>query len=121
MNHYHSHIYFKSKDLEPAFIVFEQAQMSGLFQFSKFHEKAIGPHPLGMIELHFNELSYAEVLGWVQSHRGDLSALIHHDTGDDLKDHTEGILWLGANLPLDFSFFELIQTRPELRVHPVNK
>lgn len=118
MKYYHVHIYFEANDLKQACSLFEIAKTVNLFTKVKFHEKPIGPHPTGMVELHFTEPWHATVESWVKANCGTLIAMIHQDTGDDLKDHTEHIQWLDKTLPLDFSFFELIKTRPDLRINP---
>lgn len=106
MKHFHAHIYFEPNRLENARTCSVNADLIGLFDFVKLHERPIGPHPTGMIEAHFTESSYASALAWLETNRGDFSVLIHQATGDDLKDHTNGIRWLGKELPLNFDFFE---------------
>ena len=119
MKHFHVHIYFNPADSQLAYAVFKNANLMNLFEFVKFHEQPIGPHPTGMIEMHFNETSYNQVVDWVEVHREIFSVLIHQDTGDDFKDHRESIRWLGTPVVLDFSFFELVQARPHLRIHQI--
>ncbi|CAI5760047.1 unnamed protein product [Candida verbasci] len=64
-------------------------------------DHVIGPHIT-----HFWEADVArpevfiEVLSWFQLNHGNLSVLIHPQTGDDLTDHTSSALWLGDKLPL---------------------
>lgn len=117
MKRFHVHIYFEPNNLENARFLANRAEQTSLFEFVKLQEEPIGPHPTGMIEGHFNELSYVPVLNWLETNRGPSSVLIHQDTGDDFKDHTTGARWLGKELSLDFNFFELIQARPEFRIH----
>jgi aromatic ring-cleaving dioxygenase len=117
MKHFHLHIYFEPDKIERARVLAEQGQLVNLFECVKFYDHPVGPHPMGMIEIHFGEGSYAPVLDWIEAQRGEFSVLIHQDTGDDLKDHTDGSRWLGQALSLNFSFFELIQQHPELRIH----
>lgn len=114
---FHAHIYFEPKDLEGARSLAERARTINQFQFVTLSEIPIGPHPMGMIEIHFSEPSQSVAIDWIKNNRGSFSVLIHQDTGDDVKDHTENIQWLGPTVPLDFSFFELIRRRPDLRVH----
>ena len=71
-----------------------------------------------MKDVHFGETDYASVVSWLEDNRGDFSVLIHQDTGDDFRDHTEGIPWLGKELPLKLDFFELIKRNPALYIHP---
>jgi aromatic ring-cleaving dioxygenase len=119
MKHFHVHIYFEDKDKTFARTLAKNAGSINSIKGVKFHEHPVGPHPTGMIELQFSEPVYNKVVDWVEANRGDLSALIHEDTGDDFRDHTEGARWLGLPLKLDFTFFELIQKRPELRINRI--
>jgi aromatic ring-cleaving dioxygenase len=117
MKRFHAHLYFVSESLELARALTERARLLGRFEFVELYERPVGPHPLGMVELQFSEPFYTSAVEWIEANRGDFSALIHPDTGNDLKDHSEGIQWLGQELPLDFKFFELIRERPDLRIH----
>lgn len=117
MRYFHAHIYFDS-DQQPEIAKLQQlARLNTSFTLSKLHERPVGPHPKAMLELHFNDAGSESALAWLQANCLSFSVLIHQDTGDDLKDHTEGIRWLGETLPLDFSFFELIKSRRDLRIH----
>ena len=117
MNHYHAHIYFEPDELEIARLWSKRAGVLGFFKLISFREYPIGPHPTGMIEAHFSEPDYVQVIEWLKVHHGVFSVLIHQDTGDDFKDHTDGICWLGKELPLKFDFFKLIEIDPDLRIH----
>lgn len=117
MKYYHLHVYFEPNDLESARLWSTRADLLALVDSVKFREYPVGPHPTGMIEAYFNEMTYPAVIAWVKENRGDFSAMIHQDTGDDFKDHTDHIQWIGKELPLNFEFFKLIQTSPELRIH----
>lgn len=117
MRLFHAHIYFEPDRLENARLLVARADLTGLFGLVKLHGQPIGPHPTGMIETHFGESAHASVLAWLEANRGDFSVLVHEDSGDDFRDHTDGARWLGKGLPLKFGFFELIQANPELRVH----
>lgn len=46
-----------------------------------------------------------EVLPWLALNRKGLVVFLHPDTGDDLLDHTEHAIWMGAMRPLDLSVF----------------
>jgi aromatic ring-cleaving dioxygenase len=112
MKLYHAHVYFKSFGLRAQDFYLEA---SNVFKEIKLYPKPVGPHPLPMVELHFVEKEPATK--WLKDNHGDFSVLIHEETGDDVRDHTENIEWLGTPLVLDFNFFELIKTRPDLKVH----
>src|SRR4051812_8926505 len=113
MKRFHAHIYFESENLELGLALAERAHSVKLFESVMCHEQPVGPHPTAMIEVQFGEPSYTSVLEWIEANRGSFSVLIHQDTGDDFKDHSEGIQWIGKKLLLDFAFFELIQARPD--------
>lgn len=118
MKHFHAHIYFES-DQQPEITKLRLLALSDtLFTLNKLHEKPVGPHPKAMLELHFTDVAYERAMAWLKANCFSFSVLIHQDTGDDFKDHTDDIHWLGEVLPINFSFFELIQSHPELRVHP---
>lgn len=81
--------------------------------------KVIGPHPTQFWEADICRPEvFIEVLSWFQLHHGNLSILIHPQTGDDVEDHTNRALWLGEKLPLLLNVFkaELAGTIPEFGV-----
>ncbi len=122
MKLFHAHVYFTGTETTQAYDLSYKAKQTKLFDFIKLHERAVGPHPTPMIEMHFSSEhttapAYEQVKEWLNKNRGTLSVLIHEETGDDFKDHSQNILWLGQAVPLDFGFFTLIQTRPDLKVH----
>jgi DOPA 4,5-dioxygenase len=43
---------------------------------------------------------------WLSLNRQGLVVLIHPLTGDDLADHTEHAIWMGAVRPLDVGMFK---------------
>jgi aromatic ring-cleaving dioxygenase len=110
---YHAHIYFQSFQTSQAQILFEACP----FLPKKNYDRKVGPHAHPMVEIQFDDSCRDEVLKWIEENRSDLSVFVHQDTGDDLRDHTDGIFWLGAPWTIDFSFFELLETRPELAIH----
>ncbi len=65
----------------------------------------IGPHPIPMFEINFPKEMFSEVVLWLMKERGDLSVLVHELTGNDLYDHTQAALWLGSQVPLNYSVF----------------
>ena len=117
MINFHAHIYFENKNLYQAHKLKELATSEIFFDSCRIYEKPVGPHPYGMIELHFNAFNYNNAIKWIKNHRNSYSVLIHQVTGDDIVDHTNEVLWLGEVLPLDFKFFELIKHHPDLQIH----
>jgi len=46
------------------------------------------------------------VLSWLALNREGLTVFTHALTGDDIKDHTDHAIWMGAMLGLDLSVLE---------------
>ncbi|KAE9410221.1 hypothetical protein BT96DRAFT_367099 [Gymnopus androsaceus JB14] len=64
-------------------------------------ERPVGPHPTGMFEVNtFNPHETGTLMAWLVIHRGPLSVLIHPNTDDELKDHSELATWIGERWPL---------------------
>ncbi|EPT00670.1 hypothetical protein FOMPIDRAFT_1122098 [Fomitopsis schrenkii] len=67
----------------------------------KFWEKAVGPHPVPMFEVNlFTVHQTGAFFSWLVVNRGPCSVLIHPNTGDGYRDHTELATWMGQPYPL---------------------
>lgn len=117
---YHAHVYYhpdQRKFAERLQVSIKVALGDCLQKVSGLVDGALGPHPIPTFEIHYNEAHQDRVLNFLKAHHGDLSVLIHQDTGDDVPDHSENIQWLGDPVDLDFGFFEKIKLFPELRIN----
>ncbi|RBB92051.1 4,5-dioxygenase, partial [Pseudomonas sp. MWU12-2115] len=56
-------------------------------------------------QLAFAPEVFAQVVPWLALNRQGLVVFLHPDTGDDLLDHTEHAIWMGAMRPLDLTGF----------------
>lgn len=117
MKNYHAHIYFFPKDASIIQKVFDEARKFRYMRTYPIVPRPVGPHATGMFEAHFNEDAKENVLRWLQENRQGLSVLIHEDTGDDHRDHSQNVIWLGEILPLDFGFFDLVKRDPSRAIH----
>ncbi|WP_299490148.1 DOPA 4,5-dioxygenase family protein [uncultured Shewanella sp.] len=102
---YHAHVYFDAGTLELATQLCQQAERLFTLTLGRFHQKLVGPHPRWSCQLAFNQAEYDKLCHWLDKNRQGLSILIHADTGNDLKDHTEYAFWLGQPLILNLSLF----------------
>lgn len=68
------------------------------------HEDAIGPHPHAMYQVNYNSNIAEEVENLL--YKAKLHILLHEDTGDDVRDHTEGVRWIGRPLDLNIKWLE---------------
>ncbi|MCJ1228153.1 hypothetical protein MMC12_004814 [Toensbergia leucococca] len=70
-------------------------------------DKPVGPHPVAMFEVNiFTPAQFGAFIPWLVINRGPLSALIHPNTEDEERDHTQRATWMGEKLPLDLSLFK---------------
>lgn len=55
-------------------------------------------------------LTHSEQFGafipWLVINRGPLSALIHPNTGDDIRDHSQRATWMGEPLPVNLAMLK---------------
>ncbi|KAH7914830.1 DOPA-like domain-containing protein [Hygrophoropsis aurantiaca] len=64
-------------------------------------DKPIGPHPTAMFEVNtFDPHQTGALFSWLAVNRGPCDVLIHPNTGNALKDHTELATWMGRQWPL---------------------
>ncbi|KAI9685706.1 MAG: hypothetical protein M1822_004266 [Bathelium mastoideum] len=65
-------------------------------------DKPIGPHPVAMFEVNvFTPEQFGAFIPWLVINRGPLSALIHPNTDDGVRDHSQRATWMGQPLPLN--------------------
>ncbi|CAI6334968.1 unnamed protein product [Periconia digitata] len=70
-------------------------------------DKPIGPHPLAMFEVNlFTPEQFGAFIPWLVINRGPLSALIHPNTDEEERDHTQRATWMGQPLPLNLRLFK---------------
>ncbi|CBY02177.1 hypothetical protein IAQ61_006766 [Plenodomus lingam] len=105
------HIYFIQEDKEQAKFANElweriRREFPEL-RIYKIWDHAQGPHPLPMFEVNlFTPEQFGAFIPWLVINRGPLSALIHPNTGDDERDHTQRATWMGNPLPLNLKRFK---------------
>lgn len=100
---YHAHVYFDAATLDQARALCEAAATRFPLKMGRVHEKPVGPHPDWSCQLAFKASLFAEVVPWLALHRKGLVVFIHPITGQDLIDHRDRAMWMGAVRPLDLS------------------
>ncbi|GLS92060.1 DOPA 4,5-dioxygenase [Psychromonas marina] len=103
--HYHAHIYFEEQTLLFAINLSEKIAQQFPLIVGRIHQKLVGPHTKWSFQVLFDHLAFDEFIAWLALNRGDLSVLVHAQTGDDLLDHTEHACWLGDSVAIDTSRF----------------
>ena len=102
---YHAHVYFDENTLEQARDLCDRAGELFGVAVGRKHQKPVGPHPYWSCQLAFDAGQFDALIPWLDQQRGELSVLVHADTGDDLADHTTHAYWLGEAVDLDLSRF----------------
>ena len=103
---YHAHIYFDEQTLDQARALCEEAAQRFGVKMGRMHEKRVGPHPNWSCQLAFDHAQLADVVLWLALNRKGLVVLLYPLTGDELADHTEHAIWMGAVRDLDVSMFK---------------
>ena len=100
---YHAHVYFNADTQAQARSLCESAAARFCVQMGHLHPQPVGPHPDGSCQLAFKTALFGEVVPWLALHRAGLVVFVHPLTGQDLADHRDRAIWMGAVRPLDLS------------------
>lgn len=103
---YHAHVYFDSNGVSQARALCEAATQRFGLSMGRMHEKPVGPHPDWSCQLAFAAEHFGAVVPWLALNRGGLVVFVHPETDDDLADHRDHAIWLGASRPLDLRMFQ---------------
>ncbi len=102
---YHAHVYFDADTLMFATSLCQRIAALFSLEVGRIHQKPVGPHPQWSCQIKFTDADFDRFIHWLEQNRGDLSVLVHADTGDDLADHTTHAYWLGEAEELDLRMF----------------
>ena len=102
---FHAHIYYDPEEVELARELAARAQAKFPIAVGHFHLRPVGPHPRGSCQLTVPRDAFGDVAQWLALNRGPLTIFAHAETGDDLADHTEHVIWFGESETLDLSIF----------------
>jgi DOPA 4,5-dioxygenase len=102
---FHAHIYYDPEEVELAKQLAAAAQARFPVAVGHFHLKAVGPHPRGSVQLTVATERFGEVAQWLALNRGELTIFAHANTGEDLADHTEHVIWFGESERLNLAIF----------------
>jgi DOPA 4,5-dioxygenase len=103
---YHAHVYFNAETLDQARALCEEATQRFGLKMGRVHERPVGPHPDWSCQLAFEHDQLADVMLWLALNRKGLVVFLHPLTGDDLADHTEHAIWMGAVRELNVAMFK---------------
>ena len=96
-------MYFDGQTVAQARALCEAAARAFPLKMGRVHEKPVGPHPDWSCQLAFKPALFGEVIPWLAMHRKGLVVFIHPNSANDLVDHRDRAMWMGAVRPLDLS------------------
>ncbi len=102
---YHFHIYFEFTDLSRAQDLVQELEQIHHIGIGRIWNKPVGPHPVGSCQITVYPNYFHEMSDWFLLNRKGLSIFIHAVSGDDLKDHTDYVMWIGEPTKLNLDFF----------------
>lgn len=100
---YHAHVYFAQHTIAQARALCEAAAQRFDVVMGRVHERPLGPHPDWSCQLAFKPAVFGEIVPWLALHRGGLVVFVHPISDNEVLDHTERAMWMGAVRPLDLS------------------
>jgi DOPA 4,5-dioxygenase len=104
---YHIHVYYNAASKPKAEALREKLEAAfPSASYGRWHDKPVGPHPEGSYQVHFPADLFAAIVPFVALERDGLTVLVHPNTGDDLADHRDYALWMGAMPKLNLAMFE---------------
>ena len=102
---FHAHIYFDPSEVDQARALAAAAQERFSVAVGHFHLRPVGPHPRGSCQLTVPRDSFGDVAQWLALNRAGLTIFAHAETGDDLADHTQHVIWFGPSEELSLAMF----------------
>lgn len=108
IHNYHAHIYFSGEDetrRARALCDRIKSAFADRFAVGRFHGRPVGPHPRGSCQITIQPGDLETALPWLASNRDGLTLFCHLNTGNDLPDHTDHVIWLGESESLRLELF----------------
>ena len=103
---FHAHVYFDSAQLAQAQALATSVQQQFGVAIGHFHQRPVGPHPRGSVQMTVPTEQFGEVATWLAVNRAGLTIFAHASTGDDWGDHTHNVVWFGPSETLNLSIFD---------------
>ena len=110
---WHSHVYFDAASHPRAEALVAAMQQhfgpeAGI-TYGRWHYRPVGRHPDFSIQLAFPHAMFAAVTTFLALNRDGLTIFTYPNTGetatDELRDHRDHAVWMGAVRPLNLSLF----------------
>lgn len=105
---YHAHVYYDASTQGIAEQIYQELSQFFDVKLGRFHTQNVGPHPQWSFQILFYDHDFETLIPWLEQNSQGLSVLVHGQTGDDLRDHTDHAYWIGQPQALDLSKFQPI-------------
>ena len=103
---FHAHIYYDPEEVDRAKQLAAAAQARFPIAVGHFHLWPVGPHPRGSVQLTVPTELFGEIAQFLAVNRDGLTVFAHAETGEDLADHTQHVIWFGESEELVLSIFD---------------
>jgi len=103
---FHVHFYFDADEIPHAKAVVGKLAERFDLPVGHFHPGPVGPHPRGSVQVTVPPKQFGEVAQWLALNREGLTIFAHANTGEDLPDHTDHVIWFGPSEALNLSLFD---------------
>lgn len=103
---FHAHVYFDDDSVLQAESLCQKASETFNVSMGRIHKRPVGPHPCWSCQLAFTPDVFADLIPWLALNRNGLVIFIHPESGDELADHRDHAIWMGAVEPLKLAMFE---------------
>jgi DOPA 4,5-dioxygenase len=103
IRNFHAHIYFDPEETDRAMQLAADAEARFHLDVGRFHVRPVGPHPRGSCQLTVPTEVFGDFAQWLALNRHSLTIFAHANTGNELADHTEHVIWFGPSERLDLS------------------
>ena len=103
---YHAHVYFSGATVDQARLLCEAAVELFGVTMGRVHERPVGPHPDWSCQLTLKPELFGQLIPWLAMNRSGLVVFVHPISDNDLLDHRERAMCMGAVRPLDLSMLD---------------
>ena len=85
INGYHAHVYYDGPGARQEAGRLRE-QLGALFDVTlgRWRDEPVGPHPISMYQVAFAAHQFPSVVPWLMLNRGNLTVLVHPETGEVL-------------------------------------
>lgn len=102
---YHFHLYFSALQVSQAHELVNLIKENFSFPIGRIWDKPVGPHPVLTCQVSVTRGHFEAFVSWLMIHRNGIDVFIHALTDNDLKDHSDYIMWIGKSYELKLDIF----------------